>query len=97
MIGKKPSRKNKCNITQRTSVYTSMKKLYYTVQFETATVNEVVGLTGNKTVTVYSMKNNAPKKFFDVECEMFENSTQKIIDYLNDNGHGDEQYELILL
>lgn len=70
-----------------------MKKLYYTIEKEVDDDN----LTGNKTITVYEIVNNEPKRFFTIDCENEENSKDKINEYLDDNGYGDDEITLILL
>lgn len=74
-----------------------MRKIYFTVDYETENINEVKELTGNKTVTVYSIENNEPKKFFDLDLTVSDNSIQSIKDYLNDNGYEDKTFEIIQL
>ena len=75
-----------------------MKKLYYTVAKET---NDIGGgfqeVTGNKEVSVYEIVDNVPTLFFTLDLELSQNSEEEIQEYLNDNGHGDESFELILL
>lgn len=70
-----------------------MKKLYYTIEKEVDDDN----LTGNKTISVYEIVNNEPKRFFTIDCENEENSKDKINEYLDDNGYGDDEITLILL
>lgn len=74
------------------------KKLYYVVDKET---NDVGGdcqeCTGNKTVTVYNMVNNVPTEFFNLDLELFQNSEEEIQEWLDDNGYGDDEFELIRL
>ena len=74
------------------------KKLYYTINKET---NDVGGgfqeVTGNKAVNVYEMINNVPTQFFILDLELSQNSEEEIQEYLDDNGHGDEAFELIQL
>jgi len=71
------------------------KKLYFTVEKEVYGDGET--LNGNKTITVYQIINNEPKRFFDVECFNEDSSQEEIQNYLDDNGYGDEEFELILL
>jgi uncharacterized protein YegJ (DUF2314 family) len=75
----------------------SKKKLYYTVEKEIDDNGGDDTLTGNKTITVYEIVNNEPKKLTDIECGTEENSKDKINDYLSDNGYGDDEFTLILL
>jgi len=69
------------------------KKLYYTVSKEISSDLEDE-LTGNKTITVYEITNDTPVKFFDVECQNSDSSTKEIQNYLDDNGYGDDEFEL---
>lgn len=73
------------------------KKLYYTVEKETEIGNEEETITGNKTITVYEILNNEPKSIASIDCGNEENSKEKIQEYLDDNGYGDNTFELILL
>ncbi len=69
------------------------KKLYYTVSKEISSDLEDE-LTGNKTITVYEITNDTPTKFFNVECQNSDSSTKEIQNYLDDNGYGDDEFEL---
>lgn len=73
------------------------KTIYYTVEKETEIGNEEEYITGNKIVTVYEIVNNKPQKLFDIECGNEENSKKVIQEYLDDNGMGDDTFEMILL
>lgn len=71
------------------------KKIYYTVEKEVACDGET--LTGNKDVTVYEILDNVPKCIFSLELTNEDNTTAEILDYLNDNGNGDDEFEIVLL
>ncbi len=71
------------------------KHLYYTVEKEIDSTGE--SLTGNKEVTVYEIVNNEPKSFFSLDLSIEDNSKEEILAYLEDNGYGDDEYELTLL
>ncbi len=73
------------------------KILYYTVEKETETANEEETITGNKTICVYDIVNNIPQPFATIECGNEENSKSKIQEYLDDNGYGDDEFELKIL
>ena len=73
------------------------KKLYYTVDKELQDVGEVEETTGNKSVTVYEIENNIPKKFFDLDLVNEDSSEEAIQEYLDDNGFGDDEFEFIIL
>jgi hypothetical protein len=72
------------------------KELYYTIEKEVDDNGGDETLTGNKTITVYEMVNNEPKRFTEIFCGNEENSKEKINEYLKDNDYNDE-YQLILL
>jgi hypothetical protein len=71
------------------------KKIYYTVEKEVACDGET--LTGNKDVSVYSIFNDVPKCIFTLDLTNDQNSKSEILDYLNDNGNGDDEFEIVLL
>lgn len=71
------------------------KKLYFTIEKEVDSTGE--SLTGNKTITVYEMINNAPKQFCSIDSTNDADSKKEIQNYLHDNGFGDDEFEFILL
>ena len=71
------------------------KKLYFVIEKEISTDDET--LTGNKTVSVYEIKDNVPTRFFEVEGDNEDSSSQLIQNYLDDNGFGDDDFELTQL
>lgn len=71
------------------------KKLYFTVEKEIDSTGE--SLTGNKTVTVYEIVNNEPDQFCSLDLSNEDNTQKKIQEYLDDNGYGDDEFELIQL
>ncbi len=71
------------------------KKLYFVVEKEIASDNET--LTGNKTITVYDIVNNKTELFASIDGVNEDKSTDLIENYLEDNGHGDEDFEFIQL
>jgi hypothetical protein len=73
------------------------KIIYYTVEKETEIGNEEEYITGNKTITIYEIIDNKPQQLFTVECGNEENSKDAIQNYLNDNGMGDDSFNMILL
>jgi hypothetical protein len=75
-----------------------IKKLYYIVELELQHVDgEIQETTGIKYVRVYDMINNVPNKFCNLEIDITDNTEIEIQEYLDDNGHGDEIFELIEL
>lgn len=73
------------------------KKLYYTIEKEVDDNGGDEALSGNKTITVYDMVNNEPKKLTDIWCGNEENSKDKINEYLGDEDNGYDEFTLILL
>jgi hypothetical protein len=74
------------------------KKLYYTVDKELTDVgDDLYEVTGMKEITVYKIIDNEPKMFTSIDCELTCESKGAIQDYLDDNGYGDETFELIKL
>jgi len=70
------------------------RKLYYTVDKESQDVGgDLQELTGMKQVTVYEIIDNKPKMFTLIDCELSCESEEEILNYLNDNGYGDETFE----
>lgn len=73
------------------------RKIYYTVELETIDIDGTIECNGNKTITVYTIENNEPKQWFDIDCDCSDNSKESINDYLNDNGYEDESFDIVLL
>lgn len=71
------------------------KTIYYTVEKEVDCDGET--LTGNKDVIVYEILDNKPKRIFALELTNDQNSEAEILDYLNDNGFGDDEFDIVLL
>ena len=63
------------------------KKLYYTIE----------KYDESKQVIVYDIINNEPKEFCSLDLLIEDNTKEEILNYLNDNGHGDEEFDLIQL
>ena len=74
-----------------------MKKLYYTVEKQLNQYGDIEETNGYKTITVYDVINNEIEKCFTFEALNEENTVGSIDLYLDDNGYGDEKFELILL
>lgn len=74
------------------------KIYYYVVDLELQHVDgEIQETTGNKTVRVYAIGHNIPLLICTLEIDITDNSEEAIQEYLDDNGHGDETFELIEL
>lgn len=71
------------------------KKIYYTIEKEVACDGET--LTGNKDVTIYEILDNVPKVLFHLDLSIEENSKDAILEYLNENGFGDDEFDIVLL
>lgn len=73
------------------------RKLYYVIEKELTSINEVEETTGNKTIRVYEIEDNTPKIFCLLVADNSDNSREAIQDYLDYNGYGDETFDLINL
>lgn len=71
------------------------KKLYYVVEKEISSDGE--SLNGIKTITVYEILDNVPKRLCDIEGSIEDKSIDLIQDYLDDNGMGDDEFEFVQL
>jgi len=71
------------------------KKLYYVVEKETENVGgDFQEITGNKSVRVYEILAEEPTQFFSLDLSLNDNSEDEIQDWLDDNGYGDDEFEL---
>jgi hypothetical protein len=71
------------------------KTLYYVVEKQLSDVgNDIQEANGWKNVTVYSIVDNKPEKQFDLELSNSDNTEEEIQNYLNDNGMGDDEFEM---
>ena len=73
------------------------KKLFYVVEAELEFSDGEGITTGNKNITVYQFIDNHPNVFAYLECTFKESSENVIQGFLNDNGFGDEKFEMINL
>lgn len=75
-------------------------KLYYTVCVETYSDGSPNGI---RTLEVYEIENNEPKKFVQLQCssdelgEPFYTNEEEIQNWLDDNGYEDKEFEFRLL
>lgn len=74
-----------------------MKKLYYTVEMSGDFIDNIFDGDGNKSVSVYTIENNIPTQFFSLDLEVQDNTEEKICDWMDDNGYGDEIFKLTQL
>lgn len=73
------------------------KKLYYTVEKQTQTIDTVEETTGYKAISVYEIVFDEPKLWFDIEVLNEASSEDEINEWLDVNGFGDRNYELVIL
>jgi hypothetical protein len=73
------------------------KVLYYVIEKELSSYDDIEETTGNKTVTVYDILNNIPKIFTTLDLCNEDNTRDKIKEYLDDNGYSDETFNLVQL
>lgn len=74
-----------------------MKTVYYVVQKELSSLGDnenTEETTDNKTVTVYTIENGEVEKWFDLNIENTDNSEEAILEYMDDNGFGDDLIKL---
>jgi hypothetical protein len=72
---------------------TDMKnmKFFYVVEVQLNDVgDDILEANGWKDITVYQINGDEMKKFCDIECSRTDNSEKAILQYLDDNGSGDE-------
>lgn len=74
-----------------------MKKLYYIIKKQLQDNGDCEETNGWKNIIVYSITDNKPTLEFDIEAQISDVSVDCINDYLEDNGMGDDEYELIEL
>ena len=74
-----------------------MKVIYYVVKKELKVINGVEKTTGYKTISTYTLEENKLEMFFDLGLQNSSNSEEEIQNYLDDNGYGDDEWELIRL
>ena len=75
-----------------------MKKLYYVIEKQTE--NDICDdevCTGRKIVTVYTIKKNKPKKWFDIDICLDECSIDMIADYMGEYLKIEEEFKMIEL
>jgi hypothetical protein len=73
------------------------KKLYYVVDRQFEDIDGFAEATGYKDVQVYEVLNGEIEKFCYLDLSNEDNTEEAINDYLNDNGFGDDEFELIQL
>ena len=75
------------------------KNLFYVVEKESYydVGDNIHKLTGWKTITVYEIINNQPKIFSTIGAEIANSSENEIQIWLDNNGYGDEEFNLIQL
>jgi len=75
------------------------KKLYYAVKMQLNDIDGVMEGNGYKTITLYTIENNEPKEWFELDVLTTLSTIEEIKDWLIDNGYGDEcdQIEMIEL
>lgn len=72
------------------------KILYYVVTPQLDDIDGVKESNGWKTIDVYSIANDKPSRFADIECALSEKSTDAIQEYLNNNAY-DGEYKFVQL
>lgn len=73
------------------------KQLYYVIEKELQNVGENEETNGWKTITIYEIIDNKLKLFEEIQSKNEDNSVTEIQNYLDENGFGDDDIELIQL
>lgn len=74
------------------------RRLYYVIEKELQLIDTVEEATGFKTIRVYEIENDRPSNFCEInDVSIEDNSRKEIQDWLDDNGYGDETFDLINL
>jgi hypothetical protein len=75
------------------------KKLYYTVEKQLQDVgDDIKEATGWKTISLYEITDNEPKKLTDIEADCTDKTTTVIQEWLDENGYSDDnEFEFIEL
>lgn len=73
------------------------KTLYFVVEKQLDDIDGVGTTNGLKEISVYDMVENKPVVFARIESDNEESSRDAIRNYLEDNGYGDDEFELIQL
>jgi len=74
-----------------------MKKLFYTVEKQTKTIDTVEECTGWKTIQIYEIEDNLPKMLMQIEVHNDDSSVEEIQTWLNNNGFDDREYVFVWL
>ena len=73
------------------------KSFYYTITLGGDFFENIFYGDGNKDVTIYTIENNKPIQLANLDLEVTDNSKVAILNYLEDNGYGDETIKLTQL
>lgn len=71
------------------------KKVYYTINLQCELDGETI--SGNKIVQVYVINNNEIEPWFDLYLGIDETTVVEIQEWLDGNGYGDTQVQLVEL
>jgi len=75
-----------------------MSRLYYTIEKQTRTINDIEECTGWKSIIVYEIVNDTPKVWFEIDEARNDSSTENEIQtWLDNNGFEDREYKFIEL
>lgn len=72
-------------------------KLYYTVEKQTQTIDTIEECIGWKNIQVYEIANDIPKLWFEIEARNDDYTNTQIKNWLDNNGFGDREYDMIWL
>ena len=74
-----------------------MSTLYYTIDKETQTIDDIEECTGLKTITIYQITLDKPKVWAIIETSDPADSETTIKEWLEENGYEDRNYKLVIL
>jgi hypothetical protein len=73
------------------------RTLYFVIDKELRDIDGIEETTGNKTITVYEVKNNKLQKHVDIEAANEDSSIEMINEMLVEDGEDPRDFELIQL
>ena len=67
------------------------KELFYVVSIDGSYEDYGFEPNGWKTISVYTIENNRPMHFFDLDLSIEDNTKEEIQEWLDGNGFGDDE------
>ena len=73
------------------------KNIYYTTQKQLHTIDTIEETTGWKTIWAYTIENNIPKLWFEIEARNDNSTIDEIQTWLDNNGYEDDEFTMFEL